>query len=165
MDSINGLFLWWSMVSPELVLYRWTRFIYRVISIRQRIERKLRIESRSPGLKSYALRTNPPPIRLVGGYIYIADFSCVRVYDIARKLVATLAGICGRLDEAPTSLAPPTFTGQSLPHPIASRRQTLIASQRLILRWLIRSQDGWAVSCVSWYMNSHCNSRSKQKRP
>lgn len=44
-------------------------------------------------------------------YIYIADFSCIRVYDIERQLVATLTGACGRIeDPLTTTLIPPLFT-------------------------------------------------------
>lgn len=43
--------------------------------------------------------------------MYIADYSCVRIYDIERKMVATLAGACGRIDEPVTSVAPPVFSG------------------------------------------------------
>jgi len=47
-----------------------------------------------------------------GNYMYIADYSCIRIYDIERKLVATLSGICGRMHETVTaSVAPETFKG------------------------------------------------------
>lgn len=48
----------------------------------------------------------------LGNFVYIADFSCVRIYDIERKLVATLAGICGRMDENVSApVAAPPFKG------------------------------------------------------
>lgn len=45
--------------------------------------------------------------------MYIADFSCVRIYDMERKRVATLAGVCGRMEETPpmTPTAQASFKG------------------------------------------------------
>lgn len=39
---------------------------------------------------------------ILGNYIYVADLSCVRIYNIKRKRVATLAGVCGRMENSPT---------------------------------------------------------------
>ncbi|XP_067942380.1 uncharacterized protein [Watersipora subatra] len=48
-----------------------------------------------------------------GSYIYIADFSCIRIYDMLREQVATLAGICGRMEgDSDSASMFPTFRGQ-----------------------------------------------------
>lgn len=46
-----------------------------------------------------------------GNYVYIADFGCVRVYDISKEQVRTLAGSCGFMDTITTTVIPPTFRG------------------------------------------------------
>ena len=62
-----------------------------------------------------------------GNYVYIADYSCVRIYDIERKKVATLAGACGRLEEPTTSVSPPVFSGNDQDYQYACRPLSLLS--------------------------------------